>query len=265
MVRKLETEGCAGRPTTHREQFLEAFQGARQPGVTDIFEARAAEGTPAPAAPTVPNIYVREPPRKGAVPATPAPPPPANPDFTDPAYPNYYLSDTAINGWLQHYCQGMYLPPGLTAAQNQLLSRSRALVDQDIKTCVAWFDVRQVRTNRKQAMRFCLSSNNFTARGQTLKRKDYDACMNQNDIVTALCTQELNVRTPLEQGRNYRGGTFTCPAQAPASNGENAMVLQGGREDMGHPLTVAAPGLPPLLQTTLPKGFLRGGIPLVKP
>ena len=128
-------------------------------------------------------------------------------------------------------------------------------------TCIGWFDVKEVRANRKQAMRFCLTNNNFAARGQGARRASYDACMNQNDIVTALCTQELNVRAALD--RNYRGQVYSCPAAAPASYGESAVVLQGGHEDTV-PLMIAAPGLPPLLQAPLPKGLLRGGTPLPK-
>jgi hypothetical protein len=84
--------------------------------------------------------------------------------------------------------------------------------------------------------------------------------MNQNDILTALCSRELNLRTHLSQPQ--RPDTFSCPAQAPTSNGETAAVLQGGSEDIGHELLIAAPGLPSLLQSPLPKGFLLGGTPL---
>ena len=143
-----------------------------------------------------------------------------------------------------------------------ILFKSRSLVDQDVQTCVGWFDVQEVRANRKQAMRFCLTHNNYNARGQANKRSEYNLCMNQNDILTALCSRELDLRTHLAQPQ--RRETFTCPAQAPAGNGETAMVLQGGSEDMGHPLVISAPGLPALLQGPLPKGFLLGGNPLMK-
>jgi hypothetical protein len=84
--------------------------------------------------------------------------------------------------------------------------------------------------------------------------------MNQNDILTALCSRELDVRTQLSQPQ--RSDTLPCPAQAPTSKGETAVVLQGGSEDIGHELAIAAPGLPSLLQSPLPKGFLLGGTPL---
>jgi hypothetical protein len=65
-------------------------------------------------------------------------------------------------------------------------------------------------------------------------------------------------------GQLTRTETFSCPAQAPDSNGEAAVVLQGGSEDLGHELVIAAPGLPASLQRPLPKGFLMGGIALPK-
>jgi hypothetical protein len=170
------------------------------------------------------------------------------------------LSDQSVNRLATHYCSSLYHPPLLTTEQNQSLSKNGAVVDQDIRTCIGWFDGKQVRANRKQAMRFCLTNNNFSARGQGATRAAYDACMNQNDIVTALCTQELNVRSALGQGRNS-GQVYSCPAAAPASYGESAVVLQGVHEDP-LPLAIAAPGLPPLLQAPLPKGFLRGGTAL---
>ncbi len=116
--------------------------------------------------------------------------------------------------------------PLLTAEQNQMLYKNGAIVDQDIRTCIGWFEVRDVRANRKQAMRFCLTNNNFAARGQGTRRASYDACMNQNDIVTALCTQELNVRAAFD--RNYRGQVYSCPAAAPASYGESAGDRRAG-------------------------------------
>ena len=265
IVRKLQSMQCppaggrgqsSGRNT---ETILESFQGTRQPGFTDVFEARAVESSAAPATPAVPNIYTPPAPSKGrGAKAAPSNPPAPDPDFTDPSYPNYYLTDQSVNRLATHYCSSLYHPPLLTTEQNQLLYKNRAIVDQDIRTCIGWFDVKQVRANRKQAMRFCLTNNNFSARGQGANRPAYGACMNQNDIVTALCTQELNVRSAL--GRNS-GQVYSCPADAPASYGELAVVLQGGHEDP-LPLAIAAPGLPPLLQAPLPKGFLRGGTAL---
>ncbi len=274
VVRKLQSMECApaGRGRSmgrNTETILESFQGARQPGFTDVFEERAVESAAAPAT-AVPNIYTPAAPSKGRTapainpgtpPATPSHPSAADTEFTDPAYPNYYLTDQSATLSLSHYCNSLYHPPLLTAEQNQMLYKNGAIVQQDIQTCIGWFDVKEVRANRKQAMRFCLTNNNFAARGQGARRASYDACMNQNDIVTALCTQELNVRAALD--RNYRGQVYSCPAAAPASYGESAVVLQGGHEDTV-PLMIAAPGLPPLLQAPLPKGLLRGGTPLPK-
>jgi hypothetical protein len=265
LVRKLQSTQCPpaggrGQPRArNNETVLESFQGTRQPGFTDIFEARVVESAAAPATPAVPNIYTPPAPSKGhGAKAAPSNPPAPDPDFTDRSYPNYYLTDQSVNRLATHYCSSLYHPPLLTTEQNQLLSKNGAVVDQDIRTCIGWFDVKQVRANRKQAMRFCLTNNNFSARGQGANRAAYDACMNQNDIVTALCTQELNVRSAL--GRNS-GQVYSCPADAPASYGEAAVVLQGGHEDP-LPLAIVAPGLPPLLQAPMPKGFLRGGTAL---
>ena len=268
MVRKLETNECNGRPVSDREQILESFQGVRQPGITDIFEARAANAATVASATSTPTIYERESPRetarRGASSVRPAAAAAAaaDPGFADPALPNYEVSDAAAAGYVRQYCRGLYQPSQLTAQQNQVLFKSRSIVDQDVQTCVAWFDVKEVRANRKQAMRFCLTNNNFSARGQAAKRPGYTLCMNQNDILTALCSRELDLRTHLSQPQ--RRETFSCPAQAPASNGETAVVLQGGSEDMGHKLVIAAPALPALLQSPLPKGLLLGGTPLTQ-
>ena len=144
-----------------------------------------------------------------------------------------------------------------------MLYKNHSVVDQDVQTCVAWFDGKEVRANRKQAMRFCLTNNNFAARGQAARRPAYNTCMNQNDILTALCSRELDLRTHLSQPQ--RAETFSCPAQVPTSSGEAAVVLQGGSEDMGHEMVIAAPGLPSALQSSLPKGLLLGGTPLAMP
>ena len=86
--------------------------------------------------------------------------------------------------------------------------------------------------------------------------------MNQNGILTALCSQELNFRTHLSQpGRTE---TFSCPAQAPTSNGETMVVLHGGSQDLGREPEIVPPHLPPILQAPLPQGLLRGGTPLTK-
>ncbi|HEY4211173.1 MAG TPA: hypothetical protein VGM84_06815 [Steroidobacteraceae bacterium] len=188
--------------------------------------------------------------------------PPPDPGFTDPAYPNYYVSDAAAAGYVRQYCRGLYQPSQLTAQQNQLLFKSRAVVNEDVQTCVAWFDVKAVRENRKEAMRYCLTNNNFGARGQAARRAAYNLCMNQNDILTALCSRELNLRTHLSQPQ--RSEVFSCPAQAPSSNGETAVVLQGGSEDRGHELVIGAPGLPSALQGSLPRGFLLGSTALTQ-
>jgi hypothetical protein len=71
-----------------------------------------------------------------------------------------------------------------------------------------------------------------------------------------------------EKGRNEpgnRGRARQVLGHLSDKPGFDAVILQGGSEDRGHELAIAAPGLPPLLEIALPKGFLRGGTPLEKP
>ncbi len=162
LVRKLQSMHCPpagsrGQPLgRNNETLLESFQGARQPGFTDTFEARAAESAAAaPATPAVPSIYTPTTPSKGRpAPVAPSNSPAADPDFTDPAHPNYYLTDQSVKQLATHYCSSLYHPPLLTTEQNLLLYKNGAIVNQDIRTCIGWFDAGPVRANRKHAMRF---------------------------------------------------------------------------------------------------------------
>ena len=260
VVRKLEQNGCfpGGGKTT--EEILESFQGAREPGNRDIFEQHAdasAETTAAPA-----NTGGRR--RAGAVPAAPPPPPEPASDFIDPAYPHYYLTDKAAAGLVSDYCRGLYNPAGslLPNARVKFVYDNRAAVDADVKTCISWFDIQQARTQRKQAMRYCLTTYDFVPPLQRARRAGYDTCMNQHDTITALCTLEGRVRVELMQAGGVRTGTLTCPGPDVAGYGEEAVAVRGGSEDRGRPIVATPPGLPARLQAALPKGLVRGGVAL---
>jgi hypothetical protein len=55
-----------------------------------------------------------------------------------------------------------------------------------IEKCIPEYDANAISANRKAALEYCLKNNNYTANGTY--RPAYDACMKQNDMLTALCT-----------------------------------------------------------------------------
>jgi hypothetical protein len=145
----------------------------------------------------------------------------------------------------------------LSAEQVKFAYANRTAIDADVKKCISWFDTKRIMVDRKVALRYCLVNHDFEAPRGAQPRASYDACMNQNDILTALCTQESKNRTAInrKRGINEMGGT--CPGPTPRGT-EYFVVVQGGSQDFGHFVVPAAgPGLPTVLQNPLPAGTLR--------
>lgn len=271
LVRRTEDNNC---PTARliRETILESFKGVRQPGVTNAMAAPPppppSASPPIPATPVVGKRGLPSPPTipsaRAATPAAVVNPSLEKPYPPDPEFPNYYLTEKAADKSIASYCQKIYEPafPLLSQEQVTFVHKNRAAVAADVKTCISWFDAKQMMADRKIALRYCLVNNDFTAIGQARRKIDYDACMNQNDVITALCTQEAQVRQELNSKKGFRGVSGMCHAPVPFGR-EALVVKQGGREDFGSTFVIPAtgPGLPAILRSPLPPGIVRSGTP----
>ena len=95
------------------------------------------------------------------------------------------------------YCVGMNDPQvlgGIITPQELQTAMSQGVREQvktKVQKCIAEYDPKQVAANRKAAIEHCLKTNDYTAGGQ---RTAYDACINANDIMQAMCNQALRLR-----------------------------------------------------------------------
>jgi hypothetical protein len=177
----------------------------------------------------------------------------------NPQLPNFDLSEDSAAREVTRYCHDIYDPafPLLSQDQVKFVYDHRGDIDGDVRTCVSWFDVKRIAADRKIAMRYCLVNHNIAA-GASAKAA-YDACMNQHDVLTALCTQELKNRTELNRKKGFDSADAACPGVTP-NRSEYYVARQGGADDMGHFVVPAAgPVLPAILQAPLPKGLLASG------
>jgi hypothetical protein len=297
IVRQLQ-QMCQGPRAITRETLLESFEGTRQGGFTDIFEPRPrVEPAPTASAPpgggllmngkagaiggSLPSVPQPAPGgtptggKGGAIGAragnpgpAPQPPPSANapvaqPDPPNPEFPNYDLTDHKAAESVVHYCHDIYDPPFplLSTDQVKFAYANRAAIDTDVKNCVSWFDLKQIMANRKLAMRYCLLSHDYFAPGAAAEKAAYDSCMNQNDILTALCTAELKNRTQLNRKKGIGEMDAACPGTVPRPGTREYFVVKfGDRQDFGRfTVPAAGPGLPTILQGPLPSGLLHSG------
>ena len=162
--------------------------------------------------------------------AAPAPPPGSTPPPSKADYESLraYLSKIAGNDSgvmnisaeraqiaIIDYCVGMHdpqvlggiiTPQELQAAMSQ---ESRERAKAKVQACIADFDPKQLITNRKAALEYCLHTYNYTAGAQ---RTAYDACINENDIMQAMCNQALRLRAAY-MWRDRPGGAppQVCP------------------------------------------------------
>src|SRR5260370_16026389 len=180
----------------------------------------------------------------------------------DPQLPNFDLTEDNAAKALTRYCHDIYDPAFAVLSQDQVkfAYAHAGDIEGDVRTCASWFDVKRIAADRKIAMRYCLVNHDFVRGGSA--KAAYDACMNQHDVLTALCTQELKNRTELNRKQGFDSADSACPGATPDRR-EYYVVTLGGREDMGHFVVPAArPGLPAILQAPLPRGRLASGKPL---
>jgi len=113
----------------------------------------------------------------------------------DSQLPNFDLTEDNAAQAVTRYCHDIYDPafPLLSQDQVNFVYAHRGDIDGDVRTCASWFDVKRIAADRKIAMRYCLVNHDVAASASA--KAAYDACMNQHDVLTALCTQ----------GRDHRG------------------------------------------------------------
>ena len=206
-------------------------------------------------------------PSKGGIPTgasggtapQPTPPPsiPLTKTYWDPTMPNYDMRPETASGYVLQYCRGLYDPVGplLTPEQVRIKYAQSRAIDAEVKNCAALFDIPEILTHRRLALRYCLLNHDYTIHGQAARIHAYSDCMNENDTLTALCTRELRYRSQLMSPRSAPNPS--CPAQE--LTGREVLVLRsGGREDMGHPVVTptTGPGLPDVLRAPFKPGII---------
>jgi hypothetical protein len=198
--------------------------------------------------------------------APPSPSTQSKQPYAWPDMPNYYLTEKTAGSSIQQFCRGIYSPvdPLLTPDQSRFAHANASAVQAEVQKCISGFDVNEVITNRRVAMRYCFLTNDYTRQGNSMKA--YNDCMNQNDIKTALCTRELNFRSKLGPTPNF--ADQSCPVERP--NGRESLVIRnGGNEDGGKPIVAASrgPGLPKVVTDPMEPGiiFRSGSGPAVAP
>jgi len=187
--------------------------------------------------------------------------PQAQPYVPNPELPHYELTETSARQRISTYCRDIYNPPQPLLSQEQIKRyyANTAAVDAEVKRCESWFDAKEVMVGRKEAMRYCLVNYDFMGRGGSISRKQYDACMNKYDTVSALCTVEFRNRIELNRKKGF--GTDSqdnlCQADAPRDAREYNVVKFGGSEDIGHfKVPESGPELPAVLKSPLAAGLL---------
>jgi hypothetical protein len=198
------------------------------------------------------------------VPPTPAAAPFQQQAYLDPGMPNY---DVNASAQILQICRGLYNPIGsrLNAEQIALQNTNPAAIEAEVQKCVSSFDAAEARAHRRIAMHYCLGKNDLTAVLQGARAKAYDECMRQNDVLTELCTREMQYRGELNRVTNL--ADHKCPAPEP--NGREILVMRnGGHDDAGKPVVIPSkgPGLPAILLAPMEPGMIeRAASPVAAP
>lgn len=150
----------------------------------------------------------------------------------------YNVSENSAKAAIVNYCRAMNdlqtLGPYLTNDERMDVSAGAEETKAKIEKCIPEYDASAIPANRKAAIEYCLKNNNYLATGTTAAA--YSVCMNQNDMLTAFCTQNMRFRWAYATRRSPRPGPPpSCSAPLP-NRGEVPAILGA---------TVgAAPGLP---------------------
>jgi hypothetical protein len=150
----------------------------------------------------------------------------------------YNVSENSAKAAIVNYCRAMNdlqtLGPYLTNDEQMDVSAGAEETKAKIEKCIPEYDASAIPANRKAAIEYCLKNNNYLATGTTAAA--YSVCMNQNDMLTAFCTQNMRLRWAYATRSSPRPGPPpSCSAPLP-NRGEVPAILSA---------TVgAAPGLP---------------------
>jgi hypothetical protein len=113
----------------------------------------------------------------------------------------------------------VYLP--IEVAKASIITHCRVLHGSaaDAAKCIQEYDPDEIVKHRKAAMKYCFNNHDYFQSGS---RQAYDACMNQNDVLTAFCTQDQRARG---------NSDVACPGPVPS--GREVQVLRyGGHDDL---------------------------------
>lgn len=100
---------------------------------------------------------------------------------------------------------------------------------EEVEGCMRKLDPAKVVQNRTAAMTYCFNEHDFLLFGA---RENYNACMNQNDILTAFCTHSVWDHAGSKTNE-------TCPGPDPS--GREVMILRNGgayRADVPHQVQI---------------------------
>ena len=95
----------------------------------------------------------------------------------------------------------------------------RPNTQEEVDGCMRKLDPAKVVENRTAAMTYCFNDHDFFYFGA---RENYNACMNQNDILTAFCTHAVWDRAGSKTNE-------TCPGPDPSNR--EVMILRNGGAD----------------------------------
>jgi len=141
----------------------------------------------------------------------------------------YIVSENRATLAIIDHCRTMkdldYLGTMLTREEDaaRRSPAGRAKTKADVVACIGEHDPKEVSTNRKAAIEYCLQANNYLTSGKG--RAPFDACMDRHDMMQAMCKQELELRYEyMMRSPGIPRAPQTCPGVQPNA-GEMKAIL----------------------------------------
>jgi hypothetical protein len=150
----------------------------------------------------------------------------------------YIMSENVANAAIMGHCRGMndvYGNPYLTADEQRAATAGQNETSAKIAKCIPEYDAQAILSNRKAALEYCLHANNYLGDGRFRPR--FDACMNQNDMLTAMCTRAMRFKVQFER-RQFPGEDPNPSCYGPKPDRSEIQAI------LRAPSGSAAPGLP---------------------
>jgi len=99
----------------------------------------------------------------------------------------------------------------------------QAKTKADVIACIGEYDAKDIGTNRKAAIEYCLQSNNWLTGNKG--RAPFDACMDRHDMMQAMCKQELELRYEyMMRSPGIPRAPQTCPGVQPNAREMQAIL-----------------------------------------